>query len=141
MPRAVRPFAVAAARRPEFPVETVSQERVVVRCRFEDDAAARPAVPTGWPASRHELFSSEGNTTVAAISGFHVDFGFIYEHVIVLIRIRYRRRDLHVRIGWAKRKRNVGKSTRSAGAELHIDALSSGNLLARPFLLIGTEAR
>src|SRR5690242_21789649 len=80
MTSAVRAFPVAAAIGFELAIVAVPQQRVVVRVRFEIDAAAMSAVAAGRTAARHVFFTPEGDAAVAAIAGFHEYFGFINEH-------------------------------------------------------------
>ena len=97
MPGTIRAFAVPAAVGFEFAIVAVAQQRVVVRIRFEVDAAAMAAVAARRPAARHEFFAAERDAAVSAVAGLHVDFGFINEHHGSLppFRIRQCDSDLH----------------------------------------------
>src|SRR6202000_1858686 len=77
VPRAVRSFAVTTSIRFEFPVIAISQQRVVVRIRFEVDTAAVAAVSARRASARHILLAPERNAPVAAIPGLHEYFCFI----------------------------------------------------------------
>jgi hypothetical protein len=77
VPGTIRAFAVAAAVGFEFAIVAVAQQRVVVRIRFEVDAAAVAAVAARRTAARHEFFAAERDAAVSAVAGLHVDFGFV----------------------------------------------------------------
>ena len=79
--RAVRAFAVPAAVGFEFAVVAVAQQRVVVRIRFQVNAAAMAAVAARRSAARHEFFAAKRDAAVPAVAGLHVDFGFVNKHV------------------------------------------------------------
>ena len=81
MAGAIRAFAVAAAVGFEFAVVAIAQQRVVVWIGFKVDAAAGAAIAAGRSAARNIFFATERNTTVAAVAGFYIDFGFINEHL------------------------------------------------------------
>src|SRR5258706_7130083 len=72
---------MAAAIGLEFAVVAVTQQSIVVRIRFEVNAAAVAAVTSGRPAPRHKFFTPKCYAAVTAIAGLHVDFGFINKHV------------------------------------------------------------
>src|ERR1700719_5047928 len=97
MPGTIRALAVPSAIGFEFAIVAVAQQRVVMRIRFEVDAAAMAAVSARRPASRHEFFATERDAAVSAVAGLYVDFGFIDEHHESLppFRIRQREVDLH----------------------------------------------
>ena len=73
-------FAVAATIGLEFAIVAIAEQRVVVRIRFEIDAAAGTAVAAGGTAAGHVFFAPEGHAAVAAVSRFHEYLGFINEH-------------------------------------------------------------
>ena len=58
---------MAAAVGFEFAIVAVTQQRVVVRIRFQVDAAAVAAVSAGGSAARHEFFAAERDAAVAAV--------------------------------------------------------------------------
>ena len=97
VPGTIRAFAVAAAVGFEFAIVAVAQQRVVVRIRFEVDAAAMAAVAARRSAARHEFFAAKRDAAVSAVAGLHVDFGFVNEHHGSLppFRIRQCESDLH----------------------------------------------
>src|SRR5712691_3086406 len=80
MAGAVRPFAMAAALGAEFAVEAIAQKRIVMRVRFQEDGAARAAVAARRASARHELLPAESHAAVAAVTRFHVNFGFVNKH-------------------------------------------------------------
>ena len=73
-------FAVAAAIGFEFAIVAVAEQRIVVRIRFQVNAAAVAAVAARRPAARHKFLAAERNAAVAAVAGLNVDFGFVNEH-------------------------------------------------------------
>src|SRR5580704_18952413 len=77
MPGTVRALAVAAAVGFEFAIVAVAQQRVVVRIRFQVNAATMPAVAARGPASRHEFLPPKRNAAVSAVAGLHIDFRFV----------------------------------------------------------------
>ena len=81
MAGAVRAFAVASAIGLEFAIVAVAQKRVVVRIRFEINAAAVAAVAARRAAARNVFFAAERDAAVAAVAGLHENFGFVNEHV------------------------------------------------------------
>ena len=82
-PEQLRAFAVPPAVGAKFAIVAVAQQRVVVRIRFQEDAAAMAAVAAGGSAARHVFLAAERDAAVAAVPGFHVNFGFVYKHVNV----------------------------------------------------------
>jgi len=48
---------------------------------FHDDVATFAAIAARRATAWHELFSSEGEAAVTAVSSFHSDYGFIDKHV------------------------------------------------------------
>src|SRR6266404_5744306 len=60
MPRTVRAFSVAPAICFELAIVAIAQQRVVVRIRFQVNAAAMPAIAAGRPAARHEFLAPKG---------------------------------------------------------------------------------
>ena len=70
---------MAAAIGLEFAIVAVAQQGVVVRIRFQINAAAMAAVAAGRAAARHEFFAAERDAAVPAVAGLHVDFGFVNE--------------------------------------------------------------
>ena len=73
-------FAVTSALGLVFGIEAEVDQRVVALAGFHDDVAAVAAVAAGGPAARHELLAPEGHAAVAAVAGFHPNFGFVNEH-------------------------------------------------------------
>jgi hypothetical protein len=45
----------------------------------ENDVTAAPAVPSRRAAKGHEFFSTKGNTAIAAVTGYDLDFTFVHE--------------------------------------------------------------
>src|SRR5882762_5123796 len=80
MARAIRSFAMASAIRLELAIVAVAQQRVVVRVRFQVNAAAVTAVAARWSAARHKLLSTERNAAVSAVTRFHQNLCFINKH-------------------------------------------------------------
>ncbi len=80
MAGAVGAFAVTAAIGFEFAIVAVAQKRVVVRIRFEINAAAVAAVAAGRTAARNEFLASKRNAAVAAVAGLHQYFCFVNKH-------------------------------------------------------------
>lgn len=78
-PGLIRAFAVAAALSFVLGIETEMDERVVPFAGLHDDVATFAAIAPGRAAARHKLLAPEGNASVAAITGFHADCGFIDE--------------------------------------------------------------
>src|ERR1700761_880392 len=78
--RSVAALAMPAALRRVLRVKSKVQQRVVVFARHQDDIAAPAAIPSARSAARNILFSPEGETAVAAITGFHGDDDFIDKH-------------------------------------------------------------
>src|SRR5258706_10717883 len=72
---------MAAAISLEFAIVAVTQQSIVVRIRFEVNAAAMAAVTSSGSATRHKFLAPKCDATVSAIAGLHVDFGFINKHV------------------------------------------------------------
>src|SRR5271163_298441 len=64
----------------EFAIVTVTQQRVVVRIRFDVDVAALAAIAAGRSAARDVLLPAKRDAAVAAVAGFDGDFGFIRKH-------------------------------------------------------------
>jgi hypothetical protein len=54
-------------------------ERVVALAGFHDDVAAAAAIAAGRTAARDELLAAEGHAAIAAVTGFHTNFGFVDE--------------------------------------------------------------
>src|SRR5579859_3430449 len=77
VPRAIRAFAVPAPIRLELAIVAVAQQRVVVRIRFEINAAA---VPAGGPAARDVLLPPERHAAIPAVPGLHKNLRFINKH-------------------------------------------------------------
>src|ERR1700722_7092883 len=77
---AVGAFAVAAAIGFEFAIVAVAEKRVVVRIRFEINAAAVAAVASGRAAAGNEFFTAKRDTAVAAAAGLDQDFCFVNKH-------------------------------------------------------------
>ena len=73
-------FAVASALGFVFGIEAEMDERVVALAGFHDDVAALAAVAAGGAAAGNEFLAAEGQAAVAAVAGFHSDFGFVDEH-------------------------------------------------------------
>src|ERR1700722_7471366 len=63
----------------ELAVVAISQQRVVVRIRFQVHAAAVSTVATRRPTARHILLAPERNAPVAAVPGLYENFCFIYK--------------------------------------------------------------
>src|SRR5712672_3549193 len=80
MPRAVRSFSVSAAVFYEFAIVAIAQQRVVIRIRFQINAAAMPPVAAGWPAARHKFLPPERHAAVSAASSLHQNLCFINKH-------------------------------------------------------------
>src|SRR5271168_2399719 len=81
---AVGALAVAPGIGAKLAVEAVTQQGVLVDSGDELDAAALPAVAARWASARDELLPAEGHTAAAAVSGFHVDSGFVNKHVLLV---------------------------------------------------------
>src|SRR5689334_7385058 len=77
---AVRTFAVASALGFVFGIEAEVHECVVALTRFHDDVAAASAVAAGWSAARDKLLPAKGHASIAAVSGFYANFGFVDEY-------------------------------------------------------------
>ena len=77
---AVGTHAVLAALRLVLGVVAEVDQRVVALRRLHDDVAAAAAVAAGRAAAGHELLAPKGHAAVAAVAGFHSDFGFIDKH-------------------------------------------------------------
>jgi hypothetical protein len=73
-------FAVAAALRCMFRVETEVEESVMVLARDHDDVTAAAAVATAGTAPGYKLFTPERETAVAAIASFYQNCSFVDEH-------------------------------------------------------------
>ncbi len=82
-PRTVRAFPVPSAVRLELPVVAVTQQRVVVRIRFQVNAPAAPAIAARRPSARHILLPPKRHAPVPAIPGLHGNFRFINKHSLL----------------------------------------------------------
>src|SRR5687767_12025575 len=80
LPRAVRPFAMAAAARVEFAVESEGDQRVDVRAGDGIDRAAFASVAAIGAATRNELLAPEAHAAGAAVPGLYEDVDFVDEH-------------------------------------------------------------
>jgi len=80
MARAIRSFAMAPAIRFELAIVAVTQQRIVVRVRFQVNATAVAAVASRRSAARHELLSTERDAAVPAATRFYQYLCFINKH-------------------------------------------------------------
>src|SRR4051794_38650094 len=80
MSGAIRALAVTAAIGLEFAVIAVAQQSVIVGIGFQENAAAMAAVAARGSAARDVFFAAKGHATVAAVPGFHKNFGFVDKH-------------------------------------------------------------
>jgi len=64
----------------ELAIIPIAQQRVVVRIRFQVNAAAVTAVASRWSAPRHEFLSTERDAAVPAAARFHQNLRFINKH-------------------------------------------------------------
>jgi len=76
--RAVAAFAVPAALRRVFGIETEMEQRIAMDGGDHDDVAATAAIAAARATPRHVLLAPECEASVAAVAGFHRDFYFIY---------------------------------------------------------------
>src|ERR1035441_394502 len=79
-PRFLRSFAVTAALRLVFGIETEMPQRVVALARLHPDVAALAAVATRGPAAGNKFLAPERHAPVAPVSGLHSNFGFVNKH-------------------------------------------------------------
>src|SRR5579863_7440337 len=79
-PGLVRALAVTASLGLVLGVKAEMHERVVPLAGFHDDVAAFTAVTARRTAAGDELLPAKGHAAVAAVSGFHANFGFIDKH-------------------------------------------------------------
>ncbi len=56
------------------------EQSALVRIGFEDDMGAVAAVAAVGSALGDVFFASEGDAPVSAVTGLHMDFGFVDEH-------------------------------------------------------------
>src|ERR1700745_1932394 len=63
-----------------FGIEAEVHQRVVAFAGLHDDITAFAPVTARRSPAWNELLAPEGDTAVAAISGFNANFGFINEH-------------------------------------------------------------
>src|SRR5882724_5842209 len=80
MAAAIGAFAVASAIAAKFAIVAVTQQGIVVRIRFNENAAAMAAIAAGGAAPGYILLAAEGYATVAAVAGFDQNLGFVYKH-------------------------------------------------------------
>src|SRR6516225_3917874 len=80
VPRAIRAFPVTPPVGLEFPVVAIAQQRVVVRVRFQINAAPIAAVSSRRAAARNVFLAAKSHAAVASVPGLHIDFGFINKH-------------------------------------------------------------
>jgi hypothetical protein len=57
------------------------QQSIQVFGAFQGDIAAPATVAPTGPATRNELFTAEGNTSISALAAGNPDLGFVNEHV------------------------------------------------------------
>src|SRR5579862_3132365 len=73
-------FAVTPAVGLMLGIETEMHQRVVPFAGLHDDVSALAAVSAGGAAARNKFLAPEGHATVAAVTGFNLDFCFVDEH-------------------------------------------------------------
>ena len=76
---AVLAHAMAALLRLEVLLVAIVEQRVEVRHAFEDDVAAFAAVAAVRSAELDIFLAAEADAAVAAVTGAHIDLGFIEE--------------------------------------------------------------
>ena len=86
MPGAVGAFSMPSAVSPEFAVEAIAQQRIVVLRSLQNHATTRAAVAPRRPAAWHEFLPAKGHAAVAAVPCLDIDFRFIDKHVLCLFR-------------------------------------------------------
>jgi hypothetical protein len=79
-PVLVRPAPVAAAAGLEAPTDAEAREIPERWIRHEDNVTPRPSVTAVRPTLRHVLLTPEGEASVTAPSGLHMDACSIVEH-------------------------------------------------------------
>src|SRR6185312_2498954 len=93
--------------------------------RFQEDAAAIPAVAAVRAAHGDELLAAEADDAVAAVTGDHFDGGFVYElHGFSLVLAETKRprktgaflTHLYQRLTWSERPRRRSRSRNGAPA-------------------------
>jgi hypothetical protein len=82
---AIRTFPMTAAVGLELAIVAVAKQCVVVRIRFQINAAAMATVTAGGPAARDVLLPAEGYAAVSAVSCFYRDLCFVDEHGITRV--------------------------------------------------------
>jgi hypothetical protein len=81
LPFAIAAFAVAPPLCGMFRVKAEVEQRIIVIARHHGHAATAAAVTAAGTAARHELFTPERQTAVAAVAGLYFDSYFIDKHV------------------------------------------------------------
>ena len=76
----VRAFAVSAASRFVFGIESEMNQSIVTFAGFHDHVTTTAAIPARRTTTRDKLFAAKGNDAVPAIAGFYADSCLIYEH-------------------------------------------------------------
>ena len=73
-------LAVGATTGAILRMKAVSNERIEVRTRDQEDRSASPAVAAVGSASRHELLAPEAQTSSTTVAGCESDVDFVDEH-------------------------------------------------------------
>src|SRR5580704_6356884 len=76
----IRAFAVTSALRQKFAIVAITQQRIVMRIRFDINIAAMPAISTGRATSRDVLLPAKRDAAIAAATGFYRNLSFICKH-------------------------------------------------------------
>ena len=71
---------MAAAIRVEFAVVAITQQRVVVRIRFEVNVATVPAIAARRAAARDVLLPAKRDAAISAVARLHQYFCFVNKH-------------------------------------------------------------
>jgi hypothetical protein len=74
-------FPVPSSARVKKAVVPELQQGIHPLGAFQGHIAAPATVSPARSATRHELFTAEGNTTISALAAGNLDLGFVNEHV------------------------------------------------------------